>query len=300
MPEVDIRVDARSLPAVLFSWLAGVLAIPLSLLIAVIGQGAGAYLGDCGWIGLSLPLDRQVWALVNQPVMNFASTAAAVPYWLGSLILPLMLAATLVPFIPRARSLAGELFMVQLAFVLAVVGGAWLPLLDPKDGHLVRLLGFRFLPDGLVWLAPVAAAATVALPALRLLAVARVATPHLSRAQRVWIVFIHLTPPVAAWMVLVSVLRGDPPQAPVLAGSALVVVALVVAWAGYPARYARPLEELTGAAFTSAAVVLTLLVGLWFFAGRPLPDEQRAGLLWAHGSDFNNIRQWIRPNELGS
>ena len=298
MPGMDIRVDARTPGAVLFSWLVAALAIPLTLLTAAVGQGAGAYLGGCTWIGLALPLDRQVWALVNQPVMNFASTAAAAPYWLGSLLLPLGLAATLVPFVPRARSLAGELTMVQLSWIFATVGCAWLPLLDPVDGHLVRLLGFRMLPEQLLWLAPAVATAAILLPTFRLLALARMARTELGRMGRAWVVVSHLAPPLVGWIVLVSVLRGGPPMGATIAALVPLLVAVTVAWIGYPSPYVRPLEELSAMSYVRTAVVAVVLVALIWFAGRPLPDDQRGGLLWGHRDGFNNVRPWMKPTEL--
>ena len=57
-------MDAKGL---LYGLLAAVAAFPGALLVAVAGQGIGALLGGCGWIGVSTPVDRQVWALVNQP-----------------------------------------------------------------------------------------------------------------------------------------------------------------------------------------------------------------------------------------
>jgi len=299
MPEVDVRVAARSLKAVLFSWLVASLAGPLTLFVAVVGQGVGACLGGCTWIGVSLPADRQVWALVNQPVVNFASTAAAIPYWLGSLILPLLLAAVLIPFVPRARSVAGELVMVQLSWMLAVVGGAWLPLLDPAQGHLVPLLGFRMLPGGLVWLAPITAGVTVLLPTLRLIALARVASGDISRLGRMGLVVTHLAPPVVAWGALVSVLRGAPPLAACAAALLLLALALVIAWVGYPPPFVQTLVPLRAASFAWAGVVLAALIGLWWFTGRALPGDQRAGILWGHRDARNNVRAWIAPTQLG-
>ena len=73
-----------------FALLVAAALYPGALLAAVLGQGVGALLGGCSWIGMTTPLDRQVWALVNQPSMVFSREVAALGYWLGSTILPLL------------------------------------------------------------------------------------------------------------------------------------------------------------------------------------------------------------------
>jgi len=69
MPWMRREIDVMDAKGLLYGLLAAVAAFPGALLVAVAGQGIGALLGGCGWIGVSTPLDRQVWALVNQPTL---------------------------------------------------------------------------------------------------------------------------------------------------------------------------------------------------------------------------------------
>jgi hypothetical protein len=128
------------------SWLTAAIAAPLALIGAVLGQAAGALVGGCHWIGFTVPLDRQIWALVNQPVLNFSSLPDASGYWLGSMLLPLVTGAAVIGFLPRARSLVAELGSVQVAWAMSAISVAWLPLLDPTDGHLARYLALNNRP----------------------------------------------------------------------------------------------------------------------------------------------------------
>ena len=280
------------------SWLTAAIAAPLALLGAVIGQAAGAVIGGCHWIGFTVPLDRQPWALVNQPVLNFSSLPGASGYWLGSMLLPLLVGAGVIGFLPRARSLVAELGSVQLAWAMSAISVAWLPLVDPNDGHLARYLALNDRPPGWVWLAPVLACGVALLPTLRLLEMARRRQPNMSRASRVLVVALHLGVPAVAFTGLVSVVRGAPPLRPVVALALLLVATLLFAWFRYPAPYVHPLE-LPGAyrvvALATAAIVLSTAV---WFAGRPLPDDKSAGFVWGPAHSFNNIRPWVEPHSI--
>jgi hypothetical protein len=293
MPKMRREVDVMGAKGLLFGLLAALAAFPGALLLAVAGQGIGALAGGCGWIGISTSVDRQIWALVNQPALDFATQLRSLGYWSGSTVLPLLVALAAIPLLPRARSLAAELIVLHAAWAAAVVGLAWLPLLDPQDGHLVRWLELWGLPAPLVFLAPALAIPAVLPPTMRLLALLRIGRPNTGRALRLAAVTLHLVVPAAAWVAAVTFLLGAPPVPPALAAGAAVMVALSTAWFGYPPAFVHRLRGLTlGSWLRMAAVVATVVTIVWF-AGRPLPDARRAGLLWARPAASNNIRPWI-------
>ena len=288
-------LDLMAPPVLGISWLAAAAALPLALIMAMVGQGLGALVGGCGWIGLSLPIDRQVWALVNQPVLNFASEPVAAGYWLGSLVLPLAIAATLVPLLPRARSLTAELAVVQMAWGAAVVAVAWLPLLDADDGHLVRWLALHGMPVRVTWLVPLLGAGAALLPTLRLLALARRQRQHTGRGFRLLVVAAHLGLPLAIWVGMASAIRGSLPSAAAIAVAIALSASLMLAWFRYPAPFVHPLREPSaGGVLGLALAVIVMAASLWV-GGRRLPDEKSAGVLWGQPQAFNNIRQWIEP-----
>ncbi len=282
-----------------FAWLAAAAMIPLVLILAVLGQAVGAMLGGCTWIGGSLPADHQVWALVNQPTGDglasaFASQRRATGYWLGSMLLPLAVAALAVPILPRSRSLAAELVVVQLAWTAATVGVAWMPLLDAKDGHLSAWLELHRLPPLLVWSLPLLAAAAALSPCLRLLALARRLRSHISRWQRLGVVVLYLLPPLAGWVCLAALVRGELPVRSLIGILVPSLVAVATAWLTSPPPYVQPLEELEGGSFAWAIAAVLVLGSLVAVAGWPLADSRRTGLLWSHPSSANNVRPWIR------
>lgn len=293
MPWMRREVDIMDAKGLLFGLLAAVAAFPGALLVAVAGQGIGALLGGCGWIGVSTAVDRQVWALVNQPTLAFASEPRSIGYWSGSLALPLLVAVAAIALLPRPRSLAAELIVLQLAWACAVVGLAWLPLLDPRDGHLCRWLELWRLPAPLVWLAPALAIPAALLPTLRLLALLRIARPHTGRALRVAAVAAHLGVPAAAFVGVATLASGRPPEMSTLAVGAAVVVAVSAAWVGYPPAFVHRLRGLELGSWVRLAAAAAVAVAIVWLAGRPLPDDARAGLLWGGPTATNNIRPWI-------
>ena len=291
--QTEPRINSPSVVAI--SWTAAIAAFPLALVLAVFGQGLGALVGGCQWIGASLPLDRQVWALVNQPVLNFASLPSAGGYWLGSLMVPLIVAALVIPLLLRSNSVIVEISVIQLAWGAAVVAVAWLPLLDRGDGHLVRWLDLHDLPLQLVWLAPALAAGAGLLPTLRLLDLARRRQKDTGRTYRVLLVVFHLVVPVVVWVGLGSLVRSSVPLEATLAIAVPICAAIVLAWLRYPAPYVRTLVRpnlSSGVALVTCAAAAVVLV---WIAGRPLPDDASAGILWGQPQAYNNIRAWIDP-----
>jgi hypothetical protein len=284
--------------SVLGSWMAAAVAVPLALVLAAAGQGLGALAGGCSWIGLSLPLDRPVWALVNQPQLNFAAGAGATGYWLGSWLLPMLAACAALGLRPRSRSLLVELLCLQIAWAAVSVAGSWLPLLDAADGHLARWLALQRLPAALLWAAPAAAALAGALPAIRLLALARRRRSDIGRLGRVALVVAHLAVPSGAWAGLAWLARRELPLS-ALGGLALpLAVALGLAWLRYPPVHVGRLERPTLGGFAAVAVAIAVAAAALWFGGRPLPGGRAAGLLWARPGDFNNIRPWVEPQPL--
>jgi hypothetical protein len=279
------------------SWLVAAGALPGALAAAAAAQGVSAVIGGCHWIGLSIPVDRQIWALVNQPEINFASTAAATGYWLGSLLLPLLAAVIALPLFPRRKSLLSELLVVHWVWSAAVVAGAWLPLIDMHDGHLVRWLALKGWSPLAAWAAPVSAAAVALLPAMRLLQLARRRQPQLSRGVRIVLVVLHLGAPTGCWLIVAIMVRGIVPYRS-LAGVAIVVAAsLALAWWRFPAPHAQALRRPTTAGIAGIAMLAVALILAVWFAGRPIGNS-RAGVLWSVPLATNNIRPWIEPRPL--
>ncbi|MCU0303130.1 MAG: hypothetical protein MUC56_03585 [Thermoanaerobaculales bacterium] len=293
---MDRRPDPMTPNALLTSWLAALAAIPAGLLAAAAGQGLGGLLAGGAWIGVCLPWDRQPWALVNQPALNFASLPSAGGYWLGSTVLPLALAAVVPPLTLRLRSLAGHLVVLQTAWVSLVVAASWQRVLDPELAHLARWLHFRGLPAELGWIA-VAVATALAIPiALRLIALARIVRFNLGRARRTILVLLHLVPAPLAWAAFTVWLRGAVPLAACVAAGLPLIAGLVVAWVGYPAPLTHAVARLrpTSAVALAAAAAIGWAAGAT--AGRPLPDGRVAALQWGPSTSVNNIRDWMAPH----
>ena len=255
-------------------------------------------LGGCRWIGLATPLDHQVWALVNQPTLAFAAQSRAYGYWLGAPIALLVVALLMVPFIPRPQTMPAELLAIQVAWFAAVVGLAWIPLVDLEDGHLARWLFLHRRPDWLVFVPTAVGGLAALVPPFRLLALLADTRRAAGRLTRLGAVALHLVLPVAAWVGLVRLVCGRFLVEPMIALAVGPALALGLAWVGLPRPHVFPLAPVSPAALVRLFAVAVLLCGLVGFAGRPLPDGRRSGLLWARPSDTNNIRPWIDPVPL--
>ncbi len=290
-----MRTDthATAVSAIAISWLAAITALGSTLLLAVVGQGLGAVAGGCGWIGATFPLDRQVWALVNQPTLNFSSLPSAGGYWLGSMVLPLLAALFLLTLRPRKPTLVGQLVVVQMAWWAALVAGTWLPLLDPVDGHLSRWLLLHRLPATLVWSVPAVAAVVAVFATLRVLEIARGSRSDLGRGAREGIIVVHLVLPVLGWIGTIFLVAGSLPPAPVIGLAVPVAAALVFGWFRYPPPYPRPLCAPSHHAVVALLGGALFAAGAIWMGGRPLSDGHTAGVLWGNPGSFNNIRPWI-------
>jgi hypothetical protein len=300
MPRMRPELDVLAPKVVLFGLVAAVAAFAGTLLLAAVGQAVGALLGGCAWIGLSTPVDRQVWALVNQPALHFATQTRSLGYWTGSYLLPLAVALAAVPLLPRPRTIASELAVLHAAWAATVVGIAWLPLIDPADGHLWRWLDLWDLPSGLAWVAP-ALAIPAAVPAtLRLLALLRVSRHHAGRLLRLAAVMVHLGLPAIAWVALAAWARGAPPVPSAIGVGTVLMVGLSVAWFGYPPPFVERLQRLRAASWVRLVAAAAALVAVVLLSGRPLPADRRGGLLWSRPTATNNVRPWIEPISLGA
>jgi len=283
-------------PSLIFvSWLAAAGAFPFALVTAAGGQGLGALVGGCSWIGISLPMDHQPWALVNQPVLNYASQPAAIGYWWGSWLVPMLFAVALGMLRPRSRSWTVELVTVQAAWAVVVVAGAWLPLLDADGGHIVRWLALNRLPAAAVWAAPLAAAAVGLVPAIQLLELARRQRSDLGRARRTALVTIHLAVPAVLWVGVTAAVAGGLSVRAVTGLGVPVAAVVALAWLRFPSPHVRRLQPPTARGVAALAVGVGLVIAVVWLTGRPLADGRSAGLLWGKPSAFNNIRTWIDP-----
>jgi len=298
MPAMQRDLDVMAPKGALFGLLAAALSFPGVLIVAALAQGFGAILGGCSWIGLSTPMDRPVWALVNQPSLHFSTLAAATGYWWASWLVPVAMALGALPFLPRARTLAAELSLLHGAWAAAVVGVAWIPLLDPVDGHIGRWLSLHHLPGELLWIAPLVAVPATFGVTIRLLSLLRMVRQHSGRGLRLATVGLHLVLPAAIWAGAVALLRGAIPVMAILAITLPVATALLVAWRGYPPGFPHRLSELHLASFGRLAAALLIVVALVWLAGRPLAGGQRAGILWAQPALSNNVRPWIDPTPI--
>jgi hypothetical protein len=247
-----------------------------------------------------VPVDQQVWALVNQPALNFSSQPRSLGYWLGSIALPLFVSLTAVRLWPKSRTLGCQLWTVHLAWANATVALAWLPLLDRADGHVARWLALHQLPSVLLWLAPILSAVAAFPATLRLLALTRVARPHTGRWLRLAMVALHLGVPCSIWAGLAWAVSGRPPIVPAVAMMAPLAIAASVAWFGYPTPFPHRLDPLSRTSWLRVAACAVIILGLLLAAGRPLAGDLRAGLLWGEPRAYNNIRPWIARTSVWS
>jgi len=292
---MSTETRATALSAVAVSWLAAIAAQGSALILSAIGQGIGALAGGCGWIGVTTPLHRPVWALVNQPVLNFSSLPGAGGYWLGSFVLPMVVALYLLTLRPKRPTTVGQLALLQTVWWAILVAGVWLPLLDPIDGHLARWLLLHDLTPNLVWFAPATAAVMATFVSFRVLELARRSRSDLGRTARVTTVVVHLVLPVLGWLGVVRIVGGAPPWRSVLGLAAPVAAVVVFAWLRYPSPYPRPLQGPSPRAVAALVTAVALAACMIWLAGRPLADGQVSGVLWGEAGSFNNIRAWIEP-----
>lgn len=303
-------------PASVFnSWLAALCGGLFALGMTAGGQGLGAILGGCRWIGVTLPIHRQTWALINQPSLAFSTQNAAVGYWFGGVLLCFLATAFLIPLLPRPRGLTWELVIVQFSWMAAVVGLGWMVLLDPWDGHISRFLRLHDASPALVWLIPVLGAWAALIPTLRLLGLARGAHPQLTRSGRLLTVIIHLVVPTGAWvgvgLVLVSrfdsrvqgsLLEGLPAfealWPPALAATLPMIAALILAWLAYPRPWIYHLDPIGLKSSLFLLVAGMVLVGLQLILGGPLASGKCRGVVWSHADGRNNVRPWVNPTSI--
>ncbi|MCK5379523.1 MAG: hypothetical protein KAJ78_08960, partial [Acidobacteria bacterium] len=266
----------------------------------------------CRWIGVTLPLHRQTWALVNQPSLAFSTDGSAAGYWLGGIAACLIVAALSLPLAPRPRGLTSELVAVQISWMASVLGLGWMVLLDPWDGHLSRFLRLHDLSPVLIWLVPVLGAWAALVPTVRLLALARGAQPQLHRSGRLLTVLTHLVMPAFAWVAvgLLIISRTSPTNhgtlleglpsfealwPPVLAASLPMAAALTLAWVAFPRPWVHHLEPVNLKNGVLLLVSAAVLVGLQLSLGGPSEGGGCRGVLWSHADSRNNLRPWVNP-----
>lgn len=295
---MDHRIDLLGWRGLIFGWLCALVSLPLALVVAVVGQGLGALIGGCSWIGLAVPPDRQVWALVNQPTMGFADTSSAHGYWLGSLLLPVAVIIFFCVLLRSYRRLSVELFTIHASWGLTLICVAWLPLIDRQDGHLNRWLHYGDFSQHFIWALPLLAVCLGLFPGLRLLSLMRMWRRDGGRAARIMIVILHFSPAVIIWIGLTSVLGQSVAVVPAVAVGACLLAAVILAWLRYTHAPFHPMREI-GLGGVVAVLMTGIVLGLLVWgAGRPLDQQKRAGLLWANRSTTNNIRQWIETRHV--
>ena len=309
------RPNPNSPAAVIGSWLAALCGGVFSLAFVAGGQGLGAILGGCRWIGVTLPLDRQAWALVNQPSLAFATQPSAAGYWLGGIATCLLAASLVIPLLPRPRGLTWELAALQISWMASVLGLGWMALLDPWDGHLGRFLRLHDVSAPAAWLVPMLGAWAALIPTLRLLALARGAQPQLTRVGRMMTVFIHLVLPAFVWIATAVVMvnragpsfRGTPLEVlgpletlwpPVVAAGLPCVAALMMAWLAFPRPWVHHLEPVRLKAIIGLLAAAVVLVGFLIALGAPTGAGKRRGVLWSQPDSRNNIRPWVNPTAI--
>jgi hypothetical protein len=290
-------------------WLASAVATAGTLWLVAIAQGLVVLWSGGQFIGVSLPPHLQPWALVNQPALNFASTPAGLAHFAVGAVVCLLIAVMAPAIIPRPSTMAAELGMIQMAWTAAVYGLGWIPLVDPWDGHLARMLRLRDAPQALLWTLPFVAA-VAALPAvIRLLSLARSATPQLLGPQRLGVVVAGLVlPTITTTAGLVALLTvtgwpdtpldgvgflGEDPRRAALGVIPALLLAMVVAATRVPTTNPLRLRAADGRSVMLMALLATLLAASVAVAGAPLANATARSLLWGSPNHLNNIRPWI-------
>jgi len=306
------RPNPNSPVAILASWLAALCGGIITLGLIAGGQGLGSIFGGCRWIGVTLPLHQQTWALVNQPTLAFSTQGPSVGYWLGGIGACLLTAVLIVPLVPRPRGLTSEFVILQISWMASVLGLGWMALLDPWDGHLSRFLRLHDVSPAAAWLVPVLGAWASLIPTVRLLALARGAQPQLTRSGRILTVITHLVLPSFAWIVTGviivtrtgSTFHGSPLEGlgsfgvlwpPVVAAALPSIAALMMAWLAFPRPWVNHLEPTCLKTTVFLMVAATVLVGLQLILGAPSSGGTCRGVLWSHADSRNNLRSWVNP-----
>ena len=104
---------------------------------------------------------------------------------------------------------------------------------------------------------------------------------------------LHLLPPTLAWVGVASLVHGSVPVLPTAAVALPMSSAVVLAWFRYPKPFVRRLDLPSGSRVITLALTAAVLWTVIWFAGRPVGEENRAGVLWGQPQAFNNIRAWI-------
>jgi hypothetical protein len=301
----------------LAAWLAAVAATPGAALLTVLGQGLGAAAGGCEWIGATVPVDRQPWALVNQPSVAFAAQPVALPYWLGGVAAALLWTVSAIALVPRPRTTTWELVVCQSSWMVAVVGLGWYPLIDLWDGHVSRMLTLHQLPGAWVWLVPVVGAWCALVPASRVVSVARGFEPNLSRAGRLWAVILYLALPAITWVAAatwmrIRLARATPPfpnelstilgpiWLPAVGATFPVLAALLLAWFVVPQAHTRSSPGAVVGPLALLAIVAAVALAVQWYAGGPAADGARRGVLWTEPGTRNNLRSWVAARALAA
>ena len=280
---------------ILLSWLVAAAALPAAVVLVAAGQGLGALAGGASWIGVCTPIHRQPWAIVNEPALTFAASSHAAGYWLGSVVLPALIAAAAIGFLPRRRTLASELAAVQLAWACAAAALGIVPPLDGAEGHVARWLQLHRLPGAAVWAVPLAGTVLALPAALHLLALDREAVRAPSRLRRIAVVTVHLLVPAAAWLLVIGRLRGAVPRGSAAGFAAVALGTLLAAAAAVPRRLPFHPEPPGAGTFLRVLAAAALLWAAVLAAGRPLPGNRAAALLWGRPSATNTLRSWMEP-----
>jgi hypothetical protein len=294
MPRVDRRPNLTRPRSLLTSWLAGLVGIPFTLLLAAAGQGLGTLAVGGAWIGICLPWDRQVWALVNQPALSFSASIAASGYWLGPWLAPLAV-ASIVPLTRFLRSLGSQIVAIQLGWSALTIGAGWSALLEGTDGQIARWLQFRALPVELRWAVLFASIIVVFPMVIRLLSIDRVVHYHAGRGRRIGLVMTHLWPATILWIALFVAIHKTLPVASCIGAALPLIVGLLVAWFGFPPPPTHAMTPVRGWTPAALAIVLAAMLALLVAAGRPLPDDRYAAVQWLADTPTNNVREWMTP-----
>jgi len=311
------RIDPLNFSSLCFSWIAAAAAAFAAVLATVIGQGLGAVGGGCRWIGITLAVDHQPWALLNLPDLGFSGRPAALGYWFGGVGLCLLIGLLAVPLLPRPRKLGWELMVLQLAWMSLSIGVCWLPLLDAWDGHISRFLRLHEFSPAWVWIFPILGSWVALIPVLRLLALLRDGEPTASAFKRSLCVMAHFGVPTLGWMSFGLALELPLLQAaastdsmpgleillrefwaPLIGALLPVVAALLFAVRAYPRPFAFPMAPLSGGQFLAVFLALAAGGGLFFLTGAPVGNGMSRGLLWGRPDSRSNIRSWVRPVRL--